>query len=356
MGLYPYQKRVKALLHNGKSVILQAPTGSGKTRAALAPFIKAFFDFSPKKFPKQCLYAVPMRVLATQFEQEYRCLAESYERRFRRRLEVRIQTGERAEDPDLTGDLVFATLDQVLSSALGVPYSHSSGKANVNVGAVLGSYLVFDEFHLFPPQATQATLQLLRLFGRFVPFVLMTATFSEAMLHEIACLLDAEPVLVPAEEVMQIETHQGKLPRKMRCFSLRETTINAKDVLAAHDRRSVAVCNTVDRALSLYRELVNDGCRPVPVTHPALTPLYDRLRRAASPDEPDAYWQDIHPTQRSLFQEPPLQGFYRFLLKHSNRSNCVPHRMKKSGFFFPLRSCRLLCIRVLSYWNQDKVK
>lgn len=285
MDLYPYQKKVRDLLHAGKSVVLQAPTGSGKTRAALEPFIEAFFNFAPEQFPRQCLYAVPMRVLASQFEHEYRGLAESYERRFCRHLDVRIQTGERPEDPDLVGDLVFATLDQVLSSALGVPYSLSAGRANVNVGAVLGSYLVFDEFHLFPPQATQSTLQLLRLFGRIAPFVLMTATFSETMLRAIAELLQAEPVLVSVEEVAQIETRQGTLPRKARCFATQDAPIKAGDVLAAHDRRSVAVCNTVDRAIDLYQALIDAGCHPVPVTHPALLPLYDRLRRASSPDE-----------------------------------------------------------------------
>ncbi|MCB0064117.1 MAG: DEAD/DEAH box helicase, partial [Caldilineaceae bacterium] len=44
VALYPYQERVKELISQGRSVILQAPTGAGKTRAALAPYIEAFFD------------------------------------------------------------------------------------------------------------------------------------------------------------------------------------------------------------------------------------------------------------------------------------------------------------------------
>lgn len=328
MGLYPYQERVKCLLHQGRSVILQAPTGSGKTRAALAPFIEAFFDFEPTLFPRQCLYAVPMRVLATQFEHEYRDLAESYERRFRRHLDVRIQTGERPEDPELMGDLVFATLDQVLSSALGVPYSLSAGKANVNVGAVLGSYLVFDEFHLFPPQAIQATLQLLRLFGRFVPFVLMTATFSETMLREIAQLLGAEPVLVSTEEVAQIETRQGALPRKARHFAVLDTPIEARDVLTTHDRRSVAVCNTVDHALDLYKALVEHGCRPLPITHPALTPIYDRLRHADSPDEHRRLLAQAVDFLRAEMADAPEETNWVMLL-HSRFER--PHRQVKEA-------------------------
>ncbi len=283
--LYPYQTQVKRLLHQGQSVVLQAPTGSGKTRAALAPFIEAFFDFHDEAFPRQCLYSVPMRVLADQFIEEYRKHAESYARRHRRTLEVRIQTGECPQDPELTGDLVFATLDQVLSSALGVPYSLSAGRANLNVGAVLGSYLVFDEFHLFPPEAMRATLQLLRVLRRLVPFTLMTATFSATMLEEIAHLLDAEPILVDPGEAAEIETAWGAMPRKERRFRVIPEVLTAEAVRETHDRRSLVVCNTVDRAIEVYDALVGTGCCPVPFADPGLTSIYHRLRTTQRADE-----------------------------------------------------------------------
>jgi CRISPR-associated endonuclease/helicase Cas3 len=331
MLLYPYQQRVRNALHQGKSVVLQAPTGSGKTRAALAPFIEAFFDFPPACFPRQCLYAVPLRVLATQFEREYRELAESYERRFGRRLEVRIQTGEFPEDPQLMGDLVFATLDQVLSSALGVPYSLSSSQANVNVGAVLGSYLVFDEFHLFPPEAMQTTLQLLRLYGRFAPFLLMTATFSRTMLEEAAALLGAQVEIVPAEEVAQIETRWGALPRRERRFFWRERVLSAEDVLKAHGPmgRSLAVCNTVERALSLYRALVEAGCRPVPVASPALEPLYEALRHATEPEKRRRTLDRAVEVLREEMVGAPSDSPWVMLL-HSRFER--PHRQVKEAF------------------------
>ena len=59
MELYPYQKKVKDLIQSGRSAILQAPTGAGKTRAALAPFIEAFFDLPANRFPKKCVILCP---------------------------------------------------------------------------------------------------------------------------------------------------------------------------------------------------------------------------------------------------------------------------------------------------------
>ncbi len=328
MALYPYQRRVKQMLHQGKPVVLQAPTGSGKTRAALAPFVEAFFDFPPEAFPKQCFYSVPTRVLASQFESDYYQLAESYARRFHRSMDVRLQTGERSEDPMWLGDLVFATVDQVLSSALGVPYSLSPGRANINPGAFLGAYLVFDEFHLFPPEAQAATLQLLRLLGRFVPFILMTATFSQAMVEEIAHLLNAEREVVPPEEVEEIETREGK-PRRSRTLHFRGDPLTAEAVVGSHERRSLAVCNTVERALRLYPDLLALGCRPVPFAHPHIRPYYERLRGARSSQEHQRSLESACRTLADLMADAPPETRWVMLL-HSRFER--PHRQLKEAF------------------------
>ncbi|GAB4532434.1 MAG: CRISPR-associated helicase/endonuclease Cas3 [Anaerolineae bacterium] len=336
MQLYDYQQLVKAHLLNGRSVVLQAPTGSGKTRAALAPFIEAFFDLPADAFPRQCLYSVPMRVLASQFYREYHDLAARYERVHRRSLDVRIQTGERPEDPELLGDLVFATLDQTLSSALGVPYSLSAGRANVNVAAVLGSYLVFDEFHLFPLEATQATLQLLRIMGRLAPFVLMTATFSQTMLAAIGDLLGADMVVVPPDEVERIETQQGERPRKQRRFQTVDKTLSAEAVRETHHRRSLAVCNTVDRAIELYGRLVESGCRPIPVTMPELSPIYQALagRRGDAWDKAAA--QGVQMLRERLTERADDRPW--IMLLHSRFER--PHRQLKEAL-------------LQSLWNPD---
>ena len=92
--LHQFQKDVYERLSDGRSVILQAPTGAGKTLAALYPFFRAWEAGSD--FPRKCIYSVPMRVLANQFNQEYTELAESHSRRLRPKevLTVKIQTGK----------------------------------------------------------------------------------------------------------------------------------------------------------------------------------------------------------------------------------------------------------------------
>ena len=326
---YPYQHRVKSCLRNGQSVVLQAPTGTGKTRAALAPFIETFCD--PNRpddaFPRQCLYTTPMRVLASQFYREHRQLASQD---VACKLDIRIQTGDRPEDPQLEGDLVFVTVDQLLSSTLGVPYSLPASRANLNVGAVLGSYLVFDEFHLFPTQAVRTTLQLLRLVRRLTPFVLMTATFSQQMLNEIGALLGAKVVVPDPNEIISIETQGGQLQRKQRMFYIVDAHLSAKHVLDAHDRRSLVVLNTVDRALDCYQGLrQQERCRALRFDLPELMPIYGRLADDRFAQKDRAITDGVEIIRQHLLQQP-LDGPPWIMVMHSRFEQ--PHRQLKEAF------------------------
>lgn len=255
MALYPYQQRVKDLILKGVSVILQAPTGAGKTRAALAPFIEGFFA-QPDSTPRKCLYVTPMRVLANQFYAEYSALAASYCRRHGRHLAVRIQTGEQPNDRRFEGDLIFCTIDQFLSSYLMMPYSLPYRLANLNAGAIAGSYLVFDEFHLFDPEAALPTiLHALPTLSRLAPVMLMTATFSSHMLESLTSFLhNAEIVTLTPNEINAIDCRGGQSPRQ-RYWTAVDQPLCADAVLQRHQRSSLVICNTVTRARALYREL-----------------------------------------------------------------------------------------------------
>jgi CRISPR-associated endonuclease/helicase Cas3 len=258
MSLWAHQQRVFEQLQQGHNVILQAPTGSGKTRAALYPFLTGM-DYQSdlhNKFPRKCIYSVPMRVLAKQFKLEYEQAVIAYNRSYGLNISTSIQTGEQPEDREFASNLIFATIDQTLSSFLVNPYSLPRRKANLNAAAVLASYLVFDEFHLYDPDSTlPTTLHMLQLLKGLTPFVLMTATFSGTMLEELADLLDAAIVPGTPEEqnaILSLESQQ-----KTRRYQVSEQPLSAETVLRHHVGRSLVICNTVDRARALYQAITD---------------------------------------------------------------------------------------------------
>src|SRR5712691_11622595 len=247
--LRPFQKSVFDYISQGENVILQAPTGAGKTRAALAPFIYNLASQN-NKLPLTCRYAVPMRVLANQFYREYQSLAMDIDREAPTRLvdiyqkigrnAVSIQTGEQPDDPQMESALTFCTIDQLLASFLAVPYGVGSNRANLNVGGVIGSYLVLDEFHLYPLLregksvfgARTTAIQMLRLLKSITPFVLMTATFSTTLLNQLKALLDAEIVTVSDPTELREIAHE-----RSRIFRRSQAPMNAGAILEEHQHR-----------------------------------------------------------------------------------------------------------------------
>jgi CRISPR-associated endonuclease/helicase Cas3 len=239
-----FQTEPAEYLLAGRNVILQAPTGSGKTKAALFPYLLA--RRRELDFPRKLLYCVPMRVLARSFYADLKEKGQNID------LDARLQTGEQQDDRRLEGEITFATIDQVLSSFLNIPYALSLRQGNVNAGAVISCYLVFDEFHLLDPGSTlPTTLEMLRMLKGVTPFVLMTATFSRAMLNRLASLLDAEVVTVSDDELQRIPTQKDK----KRWFHRIDAPLTAEAVLQHHRTCSIAICNTVERAQDLFEQL-----------------------------------------------------------------------------------------------------
>lgn len=254
MKPYDYQQEISRLLLSGQNLVLQAPTGAGKTRAALLPFLHAWAH--RQNFPAKCVYVVPMRVLAHQFFHEYSEVAESYARRYRRKPKVAILTGDQPNDRRFEADLIFCTIDQFLSSFLNMPYSLPNRWANLNAGAFVGSYLVFDEFHLLDPDSTlPSSLYAIRQLSQVAPVLLMTATFSTSMLDALAAHIGAKSYLVSTQEAEKIETRDYTISRRQRTWQASKAPLNAQAVLELHRARSLVLCNTVRRAQQIFREL-----------------------------------------------------------------------------------------------------
>ncbi|TGV13634.1 DEAD/DEAH box helicase, partial [Mesorhizobium sp. M00.F.Ca.ET.186.01.1.1] len=60
---YPYQIKVAELLLQSRNLVLTAPTGAGKTWAALFPFLYA--SKQKKDFADRVIYCLPLRTLAS---------------------------------------------------------------------------------------------------------------------------------------------------------------------------------------------------------------------------------------------------------------------------------------------------
>lgn len=247
---YPYQVRTAETLLSGKNVVLRAPTGAGKTEAALGPYLLARRQ-GRKDYPLRCIIASPMRTLAKDLFERVEAAAKRLNKAHNLNLKVKLHTGEDPADPLLEADIIITTYDQLLSNYLHVPYSQSRRSHNIGAGGVVASYIVLDEFHLFDPvRAFRTTLEMARALQGVTPFLFMTATLSEHLTQKLADAVGAEFITPTASELATMHSQQ-----KTRHFRRVDALLTAEAVADAHERRSIAIANTVDRVQMLYADL-----------------------------------------------------------------------------------------------------
>jgi len=257
---YAYQDQVREHILKGEDVILQAPTGAGKTRASQEPGIIGLFDSEQARnytqYPQRIIHCVPMRVLAKSLKATSDTLAR--EKSWEYHWYPRIQTGEQPEDSLFEGRVIFATVDQVLASFLNVPYGVSKRLDNINAGAMIGSYLIFDEFHLYPHQEMMLTVvAMLKMLKGISRFTIMSATLSPVLLDALRDILGAEIVCdVPGTPLDQGIFHDVKpIQTQQRTYHIEEGPLDAEAVLQRMGQRTLVICNTVDRAQAVYANL-----------------------------------------------------------------------------------------------------
>ncbi|MBD2027009.1 CRISPR-associated helicase Cas3' [Leptolyngbya sp. FACHB-711] len=262
-----FQKQTIAAILSWQNILLRAPTGAGKTETAIAPFLFAKV-LNIAEFPNKLIYIVPLRTLATSLRDRVERYVRTWEKHYpaKRPLAVTLQTGENPEDPRFEGDIVFCTIDQLLSSFLGIPYSVGRGSANVNAGVVFASYLVFDELHLLDPDRSFATtLELLKQVQGISPFLLMTATLTEELAAQLQQELRSRMPLrrqdtsgslhlmnVTGEDLKAIETRQRyfePITAPLRASAILE------DIQTHQRKRAIVLCNTVAQAQGLFQDL-----------------------------------------------------------------------------------------------------
>lgn len=242
---YDFQKRLFENYLQMNNVLLKAPTGAGKTWASILPFVFANKEGTPS--PKKIIYSLPLRTLANSLYNEISCNSKIKETGLR----VSLQTGELPNDKYFESDIIFTTIDQTLSSILGFPYSLSKRQANINAGAIIGSYLIFDEFHLLDPTRSLTTsLNILKKLKELSRFCIMTATISDNTIREINRFLGSNSVTLDENEFISIPQLKNE-----KELVVRKKHLEATDIQKEHKKKTIVICNTVEKAQKLYLEL-----------------------------------------------------------------------------------------------------
>lgn len=258
--LYDYQTNVVAQLLGGDNVCLCAPTGAGKTWAALLPFLYA--KTQGVKFADRLIYVLPLRTLATSLYKDTVMACSSIfavkkspdERAGEEdELIITIQTGEQKDDPFFEGDIIFTTVDQCLSAYLNCPVSLPQRLGNINAGALLGSFVVIDEFHLLEPGKSMDTaIEMLAMLKPFSRFVIMTATLATKSMTDLKELLGGVFIQLKSDDVVALPSHKNK----KRTYRWINRPLSSTDVLDNHlGKRSIVILNTVTRAQRIFLEL-----------------------------------------------------------------------------------------------------
>lgn len=263
--LLDVQREIARRLGEHKRVIAVQPTGSGKTLAAALPFVAHMLDpLHPEGQPGQMVFMTPMRsltsaqadTLASNFHSER--VAERFGLTARQaQAWICQQSGPIPDDPDFAAVATIATFDQALSSALRISYSAAARRRTVNAGAILGSYLVADELHLFPRgEALTTLLCLLRQRPLELPFLLMTATLTPAVARALGDLLNASVYDAP---LSTRDLNALGVAGRKRIVRWQPEPVTADQIVQTvqgyPEDRILVVVNTVQRAIDLAREL-----------------------------------------------------------------------------------------------------
>lgn len=265
-----HQRACAQALENGQSVILRAPTGSGKSEAVWIPFLSA----RGNGLPMRMIHTLPMRALVNQLEDRFRRYTGILAAEGTSEIRVAAMHGARPGSVLFYADAVFATLDQVVASYACAPLSISVRHGNIPAGAIPGSLLVFDEVHTFEPElGLQAVLVLARRAAEFgTPFVIMSATLPTQFCRRLGKQLNART----------IDAEESDIPgRRDRAVIARVEHKQLSPEVVLHSARSsskvLVVVNTVRRALELYQAVRDRYSGTVLLAH---SRFYDEDRAA----------------------------------------------------------------------------
>jgi CRISPR-associated endonuclease/helicase Cas3 len=272
-----FQSAVQQALSEGKSLLLVAPTGLGKTFAVTGDLQQNFC---------KTVYAVPLRALGIGIRQQVEELARDGEP-----LHAVIHHGDQQDSVLFGEDVVVTTYDQVVCGVPGLPLSLPLKAGHAVAGALLMSRLILDEAHLAWGISDQALTILLGIvdFRRKLGLqtVLLTATLPTTIATKIGQAFDLEVLIVGEGELKNDQgLHERNANRQVKVTPLKLTLAEKEDKkkldystldekLRPTAKKRIYFANTVERIQETYDRLIGRSLDP-----DAITVLHNRMPRS----------------------------------------------------------------------------
>lgn len=250
VSLRDFQESTKTTLLEGNSILIIAPTGLGKTLAAILPFRECTKKDFTKKIGYRIIYSLPIRALARGVYEEFK----------NNDIEAVIHHSEEPESKIFSERAIITTVDQYFTAFAGAPISWSPAKSHAAAGATLTSYAVFDEVHLLNPKnGLQLLSAILKLRNRWnLPIAVMTATLPNSVIDFLESKCGLKKIEVSQKDIQDRDSW-----RKVGIM-LNEEELDIKGMAKLvreqykEQRKLIVFVNTVDRAINLYKELKDD--------------------------------------------------------------------------------------------------
>ncbi len=293
---YPYQERFATA--EELPLLLNAPTGAGKTATAILGWLWRW-QTRPATTPRRLIYCLPMRVLVEQTEREARDWIDRLQSTLKENVDVHVLMGGvetekwflRPQQPTI----LIGTQDMLLSRALNRGYAASRFHWPIDFGLLNNDSLwVFDEPQLMAGGvSTSAQLAGLRpalqTYGP-CPSLWMSATLEPNWLDTIdfrGKFNTTPQELTEADYDPKLPLHgkmtAAKTLAKLNVTSSKDMKEVAKAVWDKHREQNrsgtqtLVVLNTVDRAKATYDELLKLRKKDGP---PTLLLIHSRFRPA----------------------------------------------------------------------------
>ncbi|WP_297520775.1 CRISPR-associated helicase Cas3' [Thermococcus sp.] len=261
---YSFQEEAAEMLLEGKSLVVRAPTGAGKSEMVLIPFIFEVND----GLPSQLLYSLPNRTLVESIGERARKYA-SY-----KKLRVAVHHGKRPESQLFEEDIIVATIDQTAGAYLSVPLSMPKRWGNIYLGTAGSSMLVFDEIHTLHPEKGLLTSVAMSMENTKIgiPFVMMSATLPMSFMEKVKEMCEKRGRGVEIIDVKEESEIKSRAKRKVYLEVeplIANTELTAEEVLKQSEDVSklTVVVNTVQKAQELYRKIKASTDRKVVLIH-----------------------------------------------------------------------------------------